>query len=294
MSRLMLAAAVVAAIGVGWFLVPRGDDDRPVTQRPDEARFQKVLLEGPLGQPMRIAVAPDRRVLLIERTGTLKVWDPKTEKTMTAGKVRTATVGESGLIGLALAPDFDRTGHIYLNYARARLREVVHRARLAFHARTRQPARPAIRDEDHRRPTPSRLRERARRWRSSDDAARRSVHRHRRQHPAAASRVVTQGSTSAEGRSSATPGAPLRTRTRRSARSSELRRSLRAATPSPPGTSSMRPQTARTRPSPRSSRWGSVTRSSSATTTLRRVRCGWRTTARTRSSLIRSAAPPGT
>ena len=115
---------VLATVGAGLKFASREDDDRAVSARaqataPDEARFQKVLLEGPLQQPMRIAVAPDRRVLFIERTGELKVWSPKTEKTTTAGRVRTATVGESGLIGLALAPDFARTGHIYLNYARA-------------------------------------------------------------------------------------------------------------------------------------------------------------------------------
>ena len=124
MSKLLVAVALLATVGIGLKFASREDDDRAVSARaqataPDEARFQKVLLEGPLQQPMRIAVAPDRRVLFIERTGELKVWSPKTEKTTTAGRVRTATVGESGLIGLALAPDFARTGHIYLNYARA-------------------------------------------------------------------------------------------------------------------------------------------------------------------------------
>ena len=124
MSRLFVALVVLATVVAGVKLASREADDRAVSARaqataPDEARFQKVLLEGPLQQPMRIAVAPDRRVLFIERTGELKVWSPKTEKTTTAGRVRTATVGESGLIGLVLAPDFARTGHIYLNYARA-------------------------------------------------------------------------------------------------------------------------------------------------------------------------------
>ena len=84
---------------------------------PDDTRFQKVLLDGPLTQPMRLAVAPDGRVIYIGRTGDVKVWSPQTQATTLAGSVPTAVVGETGLIGLALAPDFGQTGHLYLNYA---------------------------------------------------------------------------------------------------------------------------------------------------------------------------------
>ena len=86
---------------------------------PDEARFQKVLLEATgLTQPMRIRVAPDGRVVYIERDGRVKVWDPATQSTKVAGTVAVRVTGELGLVGLELAPDFDATGHIYLHYSR--------------------------------------------------------------------------------------------------------------------------------------------------------------------------------
>ena len=85
---------------------------------PDEQRFQKVLLEGTgLTQPMRIRVAPDGRVIYIERDGRVKVWDPDSESTEVAGSVAVRVVGELGLVGLELAPDFAETGHIYLHFS---------------------------------------------------------------------------------------------------------------------------------------------------------------------------------
>ena len=86
---------------------------------PDEARFQKVLLEGTgLTQPMRIRVAPDGRVVYIERDGRVKVWDPDTQSTKVAGSVAVRVTGELGMVGLELANDFSDSGHIYLHYSR--------------------------------------------------------------------------------------------------------------------------------------------------------------------------------
>jgi len=80
---------------------------------PDPSRFQKVVLEQTgLDQPMRLKVADDGRVIYIERDGDVKVWDPDLQSSVTAGTVPTRVAGETGLIGLALAPDFEETGHI--------------------------------------------------------------------------------------------------------------------------------------------------------------------------------------
>ena len=117
--RCMIRRARVASILVGLasLLALAGPASGQVPP-PDETRYQKVLLDGPLAQPMRVAVAPDGRVIFIERAGAVKVWSPQTERTTVAGIIPTALVGESGLIGLALAPNFAATGHLYLNYAR--------------------------------------------------------------------------------------------------------------------------------------------------------------------------------
>ena len=74
-----------------------------------------LLDNDALTQPMRIGVAADGRLLYIERDGRVKIWNPQTQSTTVAGSVATAVLGETGLIGLALAPDFAQTGHIYLH-----------------------------------------------------------------------------------------------------------------------------------------------------------------------------------
>ena len=90
----------------------------PAYPPPVAARFQKVALENDqLKQPMRIAVTPDGRVVYIERDGRVKVWDPATQASATAGTVPVRVTGELGLVGLALAPDFATTGHLYLHYS---------------------------------------------------------------------------------------------------------------------------------------------------------------------------------
>jgi glucose/arabinose dehydrogenase/PKD repeat protein len=111
---LVLTAALLALVAV-----PAVAPAQTGPPEPDEARFQKVLLEGEgLTQPMRIKVAPDGRVVYIERDGRVKVWDPVTQSTKVAGAVAVRVTGELGLVGLELAPDFDSTGHIYLHYSR--------------------------------------------------------------------------------------------------------------------------------------------------------------------------------
>jgi glucose/arabinose dehydrogenase len=85
---------------------------------PVAERFQKVLLaDADLAQPMRITVAGDGRVIYIERDGRLRVWDPATQAVVTAGTIPVRVSGEVGLIGLALAPDFAATGHLYLHFS---------------------------------------------------------------------------------------------------------------------------------------------------------------------------------
>jgi glucose/arabinose dehydrogenase len=65
---------------------------------------------------MRVATAPDGRVFLAERDGRLKVFKPDTGTTVVAGQIPTGTNGELGFVGLAVAPDFATTKHIYAHY----------------------------------------------------------------------------------------------------------------------------------------------------------------------------------
>jgi glucose/arabinose dehydrogenase len=104
----LMGSGVIGAGGAG------ADQQYPP---PVVERFQKVALDTDLTQPMRIAVAGDGRVVLIERDGRVKIWNPATRSTVVAGTVPVRVTGELGLVGLALAPDFAATGHIYLHFS---------------------------------------------------------------------------------------------------------------------------------------------------------------------------------
>ena len=88
------------------------------------SEFQKTQLVGDedAGQPntlnpMEIEVAPDGRVFYTERRGVVGVWDPATETSSEIGEIPVTTFEENGLMGIALAPDFETSGWIYLSYS---------------------------------------------------------------------------------------------------------------------------------------------------------------------------------
>ncbi|WP_326756711.1 ThuA domain-containing protein [Streptomyces hirsutus] len=80
--------------------------------------FQRTpLATSDLADPFELAVAPDRRVFFIERTGKVKVIDQSTLKVATALDFEYTpemTSQSDGLLGLALDPDFGENNWLYL------------------------------------------------------------------------------------------------------------------------------------------------------------------------------------
>jgi len=79
--------------------------------------YNRIVLTTVPRNPMELAVANDGRVLFIERTGELRVWRPDTGRVVEAGTLPVDTTSESGLLGIALDPSFDRNNRIYLYHA---------------------------------------------------------------------------------------------------------------------------------------------------------------------------------
>lgn len=76
-----------------------------------------ALAAGGLTDPVDVAVAPDRRVFVAERTGELKVIDQRTARISTAldlAHAPEAAARSDGLIALALDPGFEENGRLYL------------------------------------------------------------------------------------------------------------------------------------------------------------------------------------
>lgn len=128
-----LAGCLAIAFSLGSFAE---DKPSPLPSGPQsDGPFRKVILDADrdldgdgklddvLVDPMEIAVAPDGRVLFVERAGVVKVWRPETKTTVIAGKLPVFTGLEDGLLGLALDPKFAQNGWVYLFYSEAETKQ---------------------------------------------------------------------------------------------------------------------------------------------------------------------------
>lgn len=83
----------------------------------DVSRWSRIVVSPTPKNPLALDVAPDGRVFYVERAGELRIWDPSTGRDRLAGELDVSNIGENGLLGLALAPDFATSGTIYLYYS---------------------------------------------------------------------------------------------------------------------------------------------------------------------------------
>ncbi|KOX08091.1 glycosyl hydrolase [Micromonospora sp. NRRL B-16802] len=81
--------------------------------------FEKRTLDDNTVDPMAMAVAPDGRVIYVQRGGQVKIFKPSTNSTVTAGTLSVYTGGEDGLTGMALDPNFASNGYVYLYHSPA-------------------------------------------------------------------------------------------------------------------------------------------------------------------------------
>jgi aldose sugar dehydrogenase len=83
----------------------------------DGVRVQADAVVSNLEIPWALSFAPDGRLFVAERPGRVRIFDLTTsasELALTLDDV--SRQGEAGLLGLALAPDFAATRHVYLYY----------------------------------------------------------------------------------------------------------------------------------------------------------------------------------
>lgn len=97
--------------------------------KPDESRFTPVTLTQPgdLDEPNTFEVLNDGRVLISERKGDIKLFDPATGVTSVAGSIAVntkytsakgvVTEAEEGLLGLTVDPEFEKNYWVYTFYS---------------------------------------------------------------------------------------------------------------------------------------------------------------------------------
>ena len=101
-------------------------------EQPDPTRFVKTVLASDLTEPMQFGMLPTGKILLIERRGAIKLFDPATGLLNIAYKLPVYSREEDGLMGLAIDPNWEKNHWIYLYYSPATDESVNQLSRFVF------------------------------------------------------------------------------------------------------------------------------------------------------------------
>ncbi|GAB3874235.1 PQQ-dependent sugar dehydrogenase [Terrabacter terrigena] len=83
----------------------------------DWSNYEKITLTKDTGEPIDLAVLPDRRVLTTARNGDVRLVDPDTGVTKVVNTLPVYNNSEDGLQTVTLDPDFATNKWVYLYYA---------------------------------------------------------------------------------------------------------------------------------------------------------------------------------
>jgi cytochrome c len=86
---------------------------------PEENRFQKVVLDFNLNEPMELDMLPNGDIVFVERHGALKLYRAGDQKARTIATLNVFSELEDGLLGIAVDPDHTKNKWIYLFYSPA-------------------------------------------------------------------------------------------------------------------------------------------------------------------------------
>ena len=81
------------------------------------ANYDLVKLDDNTFDPMQLDVSADRKVYYVEREGPIKVIDQTTNHTSTVATLNAFTANESGVLGMALDPNFATNRFMYVYYS---------------------------------------------------------------------------------------------------------------------------------------------------------------------------------
>ncbi|MFA9479204.1 PQQ-dependent sugar dehydrogenase [Phycisphaerales bacterium AB-hyl4] len=94
----------------------RPNDDGYVETTHHRYRFERVVTEG-IEIPWALAFLPDGRLLIAERPGTVRLHDDSGLSEPVEDTPEVVHAGQGGLLGVALHPEHEANGWIYLSYS---------------------------------------------------------------------------------------------------------------------------------------------------------------------------------
>src|SRR5690349_2409065 len=109
--------AIFGILGAALLAAPTAAVAQPGRDFPPDTDFQKVTLNDFPGEPIALAVLPDRRVLHTARTGEVRIHEPSTGRNVLAATIPVYQHDEEGVQGIAVDDDFERNKWVYIYYS---------------------------------------------------------------------------------------------------------------------------------------------------------------------------------
>ncbi|GIE87687.1 PQQ-dependent sugar dehydrogenase [Actinoplanes regularis] len=109
--------ALIGAVGVAVLVTPAVAVAHPGHELPPSTDFQKVTLDDFPGEPIALAVLPDRRVLHTARGGEVRIHEPSTGRNVLAARIPVYLHDEEGVQGVAIDAGFSRNKWVYIYYS---------------------------------------------------------------------------------------------------------------------------------------------------------------------------------
>lgn len=119
MKALIIKFVSPVVLSAGIYLTACSTDPAPTetVATPNDSYVQTTVVSG-LDMPWAVAVLPDGRMLVTERTGKLRlVKDGKVDPQEITGVPKVLYRGQGGLLDVVLHPDYEKNGWIYISYS---------------------------------------------------------------------------------------------------------------------------------------------------------------------------------
>jgi cytochrome c len=116
-KRLLSTVPVLALVATALSIPSSPATAQAPAEPPADSNFQKVTLNDFPGEPIALAVLPDRRVLHTARAGEVRINDPKSGRNILAAKIPVYQHDEEGVQGVAIDPDFSKNKWVYIYYS---------------------------------------------------------------------------------------------------------------------------------------------------------------------------------